>query len=186
MTPKISIIIGVAVAALTFGVPTAFGEGRLAGSPEPDGVAFFYANERATLAQQSIPTAVSRPDSHDIVRQDGVAFFYANERATLAEQSVPTSVSRPDSHDIVRPTVNGYIDAADRARRIDTVVPTAYLDAFERSAPPKASTPISTEATGSGNELDWSQLGIGFGLGLLLAVGLILAMRMTRVRRLAH
>jgi hypothetical protein len=186
MTPKISIIIGVAVAALTFGVPTAFGEGRLAGSPEPDGVVFFYANERATLAQQSVPAAVSRPDSHDIVRQDGVAVFYANERATLAQQPVSTGVSRPDSHDIVRQVDNGYIDASDRARRINTVVPTAYLDAHERAAPPKGSPTVATESAGSGSELEWSQLAIGFGLGLLLAAGLFLAMRMTKVRRLAH
>ena len=152
MTSKITLIIGIAVTALAVGVPTALGEGRLAGSPE----------------------------------QDGVSFFYANERATLAEQSVSSAVSRPDSHDIVQPATNGYIDAADRAQRIDIVVPTAYLDAFERSAPPKGSPSISTEAAGSGNDRDWSQLGIGFGLGLLLAVGLLLAMRMTRVRPLAH
>ena len=35
MTRKISLITAVAVAALTVGVPTAFGEGRLAGSQEP-------------------------------------------------------------------------------------------------------------------------------------------------------
>jgi hypothetical protein len=152
MTPKISLIIGVAVTALAFGVPTAFGEGRLAGSPEPDGVSFFYANERATLAAQPISTTVSRPDSHDIIRQAD----------------------------------NGYIDASDRARRINTVVPTAYLDAHERSAPPKGSPRVSTESPSSGSEFDWAQLGIGFGLGLLLAAGLFLAMRMTKVRRLAH
>ena len=136
MTSKITLIIGIAVTALAVGVPTALGEGRLAGS--------------------------------------------------LEDQPVSTGVSRPDSHDIVQPTANGYIDAADRAQRIDVVVPTAYLDAFERSAPPKGSTPISTQASGSGSERDWSQVGIGFGLGLLLAVGLLLAMRMTRVRPLAH
>jgi hypothetical protein len=185
MTSKISVIIGIAVTALVMGVPTALSEGRLAGSPEQDGVSFFYANERATLAQPS-STAVSRPDSHDIVRQDGVAFFYANERATLAQQSEPTGVSRPDSHDIVRHSDNGYIDASDRARRINTVVPTAYLDAHERSAPPKGSPRVSTESPSSGSEFDWSQLGIGFGLGLLLAAGLFLAMRMTKLRPLAH
>jgi hypothetical protein len=153
MTSKITLIIGIAVTALAFGVPTALGEGRLAGSPEQDGVSFFYANERATLAQQSVAPGVSRPDSHDIVRAD---------------------------------VGGGYIDAADRARRIDTIVPTPYLDAFERSAPPKGSPAVSTEATGSGSDRDWSQLGIGFGLGLLLAVGLFAAMRMTRIRPLAH
>ena len=49
MTRTIALIIGIAVVALLAN-PTAFGEGRLAGSPEQDGVAYFYANERATLA----------------------------------------------------------------------------------------------------------------------------------------
>jgi hypothetical protein len=168
------------------GVPTALSEGRLAGSPEQGGVSFFHANERATLAAQPISAVVSRPDSHDIVRQNGVEFFYANERATIGSGPVSTIVSRPDSHDIVRQAENGYIHASDRARRINTVVPTAYLDAHERSAPPAGSQPSSSDAAGSGSERDWSQLGIGLGLGLLLAVGLFLAMRMTRVRPLAH
>ncbi len=153
MTPKISLIVGVAAAALVLGVPTALAEGRLAGSIEP---------------QDSV-VQVSRPDSHDIVVQP----------------SVP-QVSRPDSHDIVSSDAGSYIDAADRARRINTIVPTAYTDAHERSAPPQGTVSRSTEATGSGNELDWSQLGIAFGLGLLLATGLFVAMRMTRNRPLAH
>jgi hypothetical protein len=150
MNPRISLIIGAAVATLAFGVPTALGEGRLAGSPE----------------------------------QDGVTFFYANERATLAQQPVSTGVSRPDSHDIVRAGSNGYIDAADRARRIDHVVPTAYLDAFERAAPPKGSPAASTEATGSGSQLEWPQLGIGFSVGIIAVVGLYLALRYARIRPL--
>ena len=47
MTPKLSLIIGIAVTALAFGVPTAFGEGQLVGARRH--VAYFYANERATL-----------------------------------------------------------------------------------------------------------------------------------------
>ena len=47
MTRKLSLIIGIAVTALAFGIPTAFGEGQLGGPA--DGVAYFYANERATL-----------------------------------------------------------------------------------------------------------------------------------------
>ena len=71
MTRTISLIIGIATAALVVGVPTAFGEGRLAGSPVQDGVAFFYANEQATLAQQPVSTGVSRPDSHEVDRTAG-------------------------------------------------------------------------------------------------------------------
>jgi hypothetical protein len=41
-------------------------------------------------------------------------------------------------------------------------------------------------ATSSGREIDLPQVGIGFGIGLLLALGLYLAMRFTRIRPLAH
>src|SRR5262249_6300439 len=68
MTRTISLIIGIAVTALAVAVPTALGEGRLAGSEQQSGVAYFYANERATLANQQVPGVVSRPDSHELVQ----------------------------------------------------------------------------------------------------------------------
>jgi hypothetical protein len=52
MIARISLVVAIAVAALAVGVPASFGEGRLAGSPEPvDAVAYFHANELATAAQ---------------------------------------------------------------------------------------------------------------------------------------
>ena len=149
MTPRITLIIGTALAALTI-VPAAFGEGRLAGSPGP----------------------AAAPD-----------WF---ERAALVAESNTRAVVRPDSHDIIRSVGPGYLDAADRALRIDVVVPTAYADAFERSAPPRGAMPTSVASESSGSDRDWSQLGIGFGIGLLLAIGLYLAMRFTRIRTFAH
>jgi len=66
MTPKFSLIIGVAVSALAFGVPTALGEGRLAGSPEitaavqPQGAVYIDAAERARrIENYVVPTAQS-------------------------------------------------------------------------------------------------------------------------------
>ena len=41
-------------------------------------------------------------------------------------------------------------------------------------------------AVTSGSEIEWPQLGIGFGLGILLVAGLWLTMRMTKGRPLAH
>ena len=112
---------------------------------------------------------VSRPDSHDIVVQPPV-----------------TQVSRPDSHDIISSDVRNYIDAADRARRIDTVVPTAYTDAHERERasrkarcrgrPKRPVREVSSTGRSSGSR----------SVGLLLATGLFVAMRMTRNRPLAH
>ena len=123
MTRKISVIIGVAVAALTVGVPTAFGEGRLAGSPEPDAVAFFKANEMATIGQ-----------------------------------SVPTGLTTA--------SMNGYREAGERAVPISEAPVVRPID--------------------SGNQLEWPQIGVAFGVGILLAVGLVLTFRHMRIRPLAH
>ena len=60
MTRKLSLIIGIAVTALAFGIPTAFGEGQLGGPA--DGVAYFYANERATLDFGSVTSRSRRRD----------------------------------------------------------------------------------------------------------------------------
>ncbi len=163
MTPRISLIIGIAVSALALGVPSAFGE------RQPDGVAYFYANERATLgsgpvihdhgdATQAKLVARSAPievihDHGDATQaklvapsSDAVAYFYANERSTLAKQG-STSGSREEV-------------------RLD----------------PNSPSP----SVSSGSEIEWSQLAIGFGLGILLVAGLWLAMRMTKGRPLAH
>ena len=136
MTSRITLLMAVAAAALAI-VPTALGEGRLAGSPEPDAVAYFYANERATLAAP-----------------DAVAYFRANERATLAAQGL------------------GAVRVVQRG------------DDFLRTRPEIGPTPTS-DASGS-SDVEWAQLGIGFGLGILLAAGLWLAIRMTKQRQFAH
>ena len=118
MTARISLIVTVAVVALSV-VPAAFGEGRLAGSPEP---------------------------------ADAIAYFHANELATAAQ--------------------SGVTDL------------TSYREAAERAVPPSGS--VESTASASNREIEWPQLGIGFGLGILLVAGLWIAMRMTKFRPLAH
>ncbi len=114
------------------------------------------------------------------------AFGEGRLAGSIEPQDSVTQVSRPDSHDIFRAPETTYLDAADRAQRIDVVVPTAYTDAFDRAAPPKGTQPTLTVGAVSDDGIEWSQLGFGFGLGILLVAGLWLAMRMTRVRPLAH
>jgi hypothetical protein len=46
--------------------------------------------------------------------------------------------------------------------------------------------PITVSATGSGDEIEWPQVGIGFGVGIALALGLLLGLRATRQPPLAH
>jgi hypothetical protein len=45
---------------------------------------------------------------------------------------------------------------------------------------------VPTPATSSGDELEWLQFGIGLGAGILLTFGLVLGLRMVRIRPLAH
>ena len=46
--------------------------------------------------------------------------------------------------------------------------------------------PVEVTVTGSGDEVAWPQVGIGFGIGIALILGLLLAVRATRQRPLAH
>jgi len=142
MTRKISLIIAIAVAALTIGVPTAFGEGRLAGSQEPDAVTSFKANEMATSGQSVEPGWLKALR----IRGEGMQRLYAGESATVS--------------------LSGYREAGERA------VPTSGSPVVE---------PID-----SGNQLEWPQIGVAFGVGILLAVGLVLTFRHMRIRPLAH
>jgi hypothetical protein len=166
MTRTISLIIGIATAALAVAVPAALGEGRLAGSQTPNGVAYFYANERATLASSQSNAVVSRPDSHELVQSSG------------------SPVSRPDSHETVQPF--SYIDAAERADRIASIpgrdVVLLSGDDHVTFQPVDATEPVAS----SGRDVDWPQVGIGLGIGIALALGLMLALRATRQRPLAH
>jgi len=46
--------------------------------------------------------------------------------------------------------------------------------------------PASVPTVASGSEIDWPELGIGFGVGMVLLLGLILTVRVGRNRPLAH
>ncbi len=82
--------------------------------------------------------------------------------------------------------VAGYRDGGERVLVVQQPTTLAgYSDAGERSGP-IVSPPEVTVSADTGSRLEWPELGIGFGFGILLAVGLFLAMRMTKVRPLAH
>ena len=190
MTPKFSLIVGVAVTALAFCVPTAFGQGQLMGPSQPDAVAYFYANERATLGFG--PVIHDHGDATQAKLQlqsvDAIRYFYANERATvpfgpvihdhgdatqakLQLQSPPMEVIR-DHGDATQAKIvqqgSSSVGSRDQIR----------LDPNSKSAP--------TVYASSRSEIEWPQLGIGFGLGILLVGGVWLAMRITKGRALAH
>ena len=62
--------------------------------------------------------------------------------------------------------------------------PEPLHDDHFRSDPAGVPTPVATTRSGGG--IDWSQLGLGFAVGVLLMLGLIVAMRMPRARQPAH
>ena len=104
-------------------------------------------------------------------------------------------------------TVHVSPDLADRVAAARQQELSSMLDARERSFAAKsdattvvspdpvrddrfrldpASIPTPAATIGSARGIEWLQIGIGFGGGVLLAIGLFLAMRMTRVRQPAH
>src|SRR5262245_3040963 len=173
MTRTISFIIGIAVAALV-AVPTALGSYGLGDTPgpratvsqvstKPDAVTYFYANERATMP---FPAAV-----HD----HGSA-----TQARLQLQS-PTMVVVRDNGDAVQAKLgrlSGPVGALSVRDHGDAEQ--AMLDA--RSSVPSGAAVDSN----SGSELEWSQLAIGFGIGILLVSVLWFTLRATRPRTLVH
>jgi hypothetical protein len=159
MTRTISLIIGIATAALVVAVPTAFGEGRIGSLQVQSDTTYVDANERGALVNSTQPTVGAYTDAH--------------ERGTLQPSGVESLQST-------------YVDANERVgvTPISSPEPSIYRDGGERGTIPAGT--VAVVATGSGSEIDWPQVGIGFGVGILLALGLLLAMRFTRIRPLAH
>ena len=187
MTRKISLIIGMAVTALAVGVPTAFGEGRLAGSQEPtlatpnamveDGFAQAVAASLALQSARTYRDANERGSTQQVGVQSSLSGYRdANERGSVPKMSA-----------FERGVVSGQLDlstfnAFERATPVNALESnvSTYRDAFERGTPVAGSPDVPTIT--SGREIEWPQIGIGFGVGLLLALGLGLAMRMTPIR----
>ena len=96
----------------------------------------------------------------------------AREQAFAAKRNVQLSTgTQPDAFERT-------VAANERSK------PVIVVDDRFRIDP--TSQPTSVSATGSGDEIQWPQVGIGFGVGITLVFGLLLALRATRQRQLAH
>jgi hypothetical protein len=193
MTRRISLTIGVAAVALAIGVPTALGKGQ---APQ-SAVEYFKANELATLVQSDKPSAVEYFKANELAtlvesgKPSAVEYFRANELATLVQSESALGGYR-DAHERTVGTGNqaavaAYRDSFERRHVARTGLESnvaTYRDAFERSNPQTAS--VTSSPVGSGTEIEWPQVGIGLALGVALMLGLLLAMRITRIRPLAH
>jgi hypothetical protein len=162
MTRTISLIIGIAVVALV-AVPAALGAYGLGDAPGtssgPDAVTFFYENERATMP---LPPAIhdhgNATQAKLLVQSPAMNTVRDNGDATQAKLAL-----------LSLPVVGDHGDAQQ-----------AMFEA--RSSGPS----VAGVGSDSGLELDWSQLAIGFGIGIVLATVLGLALRATRPRTLVH
>jgi hypothetical protein len=97
MKARLTLFVAVAAVTLIFAAP-AVGEGRLAGSAERDGVAYFRANELATAGSSSLPPAAA------------VDYFRSAERSSTATISPSDSVlTYRDSAERAEPPVSRTI-----------------------------------------------------------------------------
>jgi hypothetical protein len=122
------------------------------------------------------------------------------ERATAQKQgpastpgSYPDVVERAVAQKQGRaPTPGSYPDVVERAVAQKLGSESAlgsYPDVLERAVAARETgnaLPAPVRATGSGRELEWPQIGIRFGVGIVLMLGLWLALRLLRGRPLAH
>jgi hypothetical protein len=191
MTRTISLITATVGAALLFAVP-AYGEPQPILSPE-HAVASFEANERATLAGSSIGAF----DAHERAFPPGggaasatIVGSDAHQRAfPPGGESTVATVVGSDAHQ--RAFAPGHEPAGSSG-----LVGASTYDAHERAfapgsvsrgvvAAPVAPT-LAPQTVTSDRTAEWPQIGLGVGVGLLLALGLYIAMRHTRIRPLAH
>jgi len=111
----------------------------------------------------------------------------ASDRATQTQVNLnPDAVDRAVNAQLSAPSnVSRYPDAVDRAvaNRVQSGAPNGHTDRYEIDLP---NGPVAAPTTGSGREIEWPQLGIGFGVGVVFLLGLILVVRLTRSRPFAH
>lgn len=165
---KISLVLGIAVAALSVGAPTALAEGRMAGSSESDGLAFFKANEISTLAQQNVSPVSTYLDP--------------SERGSVVSQD--TSQSR-DAFETMTPALIESLYKISAAKSGEFASPgnlSTYTEAGQRAIPQAQPQSPKVTPTSSDNDNQWPQIGVGILIALVLVLGIGLAVRTNRMR----
>jgi hypothetical protein len=155
----------VIVAALAVSVPAAFGDD-------------WGADRQSPTSLAGMPDAVDRAL---VQRQQelGASFdarLDAREQALVEKRNVQLSIGTPP--DLVERVAAA---AAGESGSRDYFV--ANDNRFDIDP---TTRPVPVSVTGSGDDLEWTQIGIGLGAGILLAFGLFLGLRLINVRPLAH
>jgi hypothetical protein len=116
----------------------------------------------------------ARERSMSVGREESTSMLDARERAFAAKRNVQLSTGTPP--DVVERAVNARgTGSTDHFIANDNRFPVTPVN-----------EPITVAATGSGDDIAWPQIGIGFGVGIALAFGLLLGLRATRQPPLAH
>ena len=123
----------------------------------------------------------------------GPEFLRGTALESVLTGATQEGLLRGDDH-VTTPSsqpLDDMVDAGARAAAIGRTVvePVAtggFMTGDDHVTSVPADVPVSSPVTSSGREIEWPQVGIGVGIGALLAVGLLLAVRYTRPRPLAH
>ncbi|MGH3110433.1 MAG: hypothetical protein ACRDQT_05890 [Gaiellaceae bacterium] len=198
--------IAVLGAALALAVPAAFGKGQ---PVEPQWMQALELRSEALNRQhglgeydQAIRALEARSQELNRTYQLGA---YSTQSVTKSLDARERSMTAGRDRQPM-----SAIDARERAfaaKREVQLTTGVYPDVFERAVAARGTggsildqfnandnrhgveptnQPATVSAAGSGDEVEWPQIGIGFGVGIALAFGLLLALRMTRQTPLAH
>jgi hypothetical protein len=179
MTPRISLITAVAAASLVVAVPAAFGDGW--GADRQDGASVVGSPDlfdRAVAARQNELAAMLDARERSLVTQRGDVSTPMLEGRELAfGAKLQAQLAGATSPDV--------FDRAVAARITETERPIVG-DGGDRFRIDPTSEPGTVAAVASSDDIEWPQIGFGVLLGLAFALGVIVVLRTTRGRQLAH
>ena len=206
MTPKFTLIAAVG-ASLVLAVPAAFGQSQ---PVQPQWMKALEArgealNRQHGLGEQSPSTKALMLRSEALNRQHGLGEYATSSSTTMLDRRERAFGAKRDAQLTVR-TGPDVFERAVQARGIERpyVGDGTGPDVFERAVQARGlerpyvgdggdrfrieptSTPVEVAVVDDGREINWAPIGFGVGLGILLVAGLILALRATRGRQLAH
>jgi hypothetical protein len=216
MTRRITFTVVGALAAMALAAPSALamnrdGEALLSVVPATSGMSDASDRAKPDVTSGSLGAferaLIARGEELD--RTYGLGKYAAvdsHQRADRVDQSVPgwqrALVIRSEALN-AEYGLGSYapVDSHQRAlTKGDELTATPTPDAFERAVAQgrpsvvaadshqrfDPGTPVSVPAVTSGSEVEWPQIGIGFGVAILLGIGVFAAMRLTRIRPVAH
>jgi len=188
MTRNISLVTAVVGAALVLGVPAAWGDSWFNDQQQASVRVSPDVVDRAVAAKQKSLSSV--PDARHsslVTRQRALEAreepFDArgdalNRQYGLGKYAVSTETTAPNQ------LVDARSDGLNRLYGLGKYqTPVGDFDRFRID---HSNVPVPVSVTSSGREIDWPQIGIGFGVGMIIVMGLILALKATHSRPFAH